>query len=252
VIEANKMETKREYKICYNPHCGYRQDGSTNLCKTLKQTDMKIFISYLTTKKEVAGKIKESLETFGYSCFLAHEDIRPTQIWIDEILENLHESDILLAIITDGFESSQWCNQEIGYFIGCKKLIIPVKINENPPGFISKYQALKASSKEPFIHPQEINEIIGKSGYLLDVFKEFLVDCFIKSPSYVDADFRFEEVAKIQGYNKNQIERILNAVLENSQIYDCFKVKPKIKKFINGLTIKVNQTLIDKAKRKII
>lgn len=212
---------------------------------------MKIFISYPTAIKKIAGKIKESLEKFGYSCFLAHEDIKPTQIWIDEILKNLQESDILLAIITDGFETSPWCNQEIGYFIGCNKLIVPVKINENPPGFISKIQALKALATDPFIHPQQINDIIRKNGYMPNVFKDFLVDCFVKSPSFVDADFRFEEIAKIQGYNKDQIENILNAVLENSQIYDCFKVKPKITRFINGLTIKVNQTLIDKAKRKI-
>lgn len=41
------------------------------------------FISYQTADKQIAGRIKELLESIGITSFLAHEDIDVSEEWSD-------------------------------------------------------------------------------------------------------------------------------------------------------------------------
>ncbi len=47
---------------------------------------MDTFISYSSDIKKTAGKVKAFLATYGFNCFLAHEDIPPQTVWPAEIL----------------------------------------------------------------------------------------------------------------------------------------------------------------------
>lgn len=109
----------------------------------------KVFISHLAKDKEKASKIQHDLLLSNISGFVAHEDIEPTRDWQDSIESALKTMDVLVALITPGFFSSTWTNQEIGYALGLNKRIITVKIGDDPKGFIGRYQAINGKGRLP-------------------------------------------------------------------------------------------------------
>jgi TIR domain len=89
-----------------------------------------------------ATRLKDCLEPYGISGFVAHEDIHPTLEWQAEIERALYVMDAFIAIHTQGFSASIWTQQEIGFAVGRGVKIISLKMGEDPTGFISKRQAL--------------------------------------------------------------------------------------------------------------
>lgn len=115
--------------------------------KMIEMDKLSIFISYSSSDKKTAGLLKSYLALFcGFSCFLAHEDILPSQNWEDKILTKLYASDLFVPLISEKSSFSPYVNQEIGMALVLKKPIIPIKIyHTNPFGFIAKIQALSCS-----------------------------------------------------------------------------------------------------------
>jgi hypothetical protein len=105
-------------------------------------TQFRIFISHISKDKDKATRLKECLEPYGISGFVAHEDIHPTLEWQIEVERALYAMDAFIAIHTKGFSESFWTQQEIGFAVGRGVKIISFKIGEDPTGFISKRQAL--------------------------------------------------------------------------------------------------------------
>lgn len=109
----------------------------------------RIFLSHLTRDKILAAKLKEQLAQYGIDCFVAHENIRPTKLWLSEIEKALASMDFLCAIITPNFYKSKWCDQEIGIALGRSIPILLIKHGADPHGFIGKYQAITITTKDP-------------------------------------------------------------------------------------------------------
>lgn len=99
----------------------------------------RIFASYSSLDRNLAGTIKDCLENYSLSVFLAHEDIKPTVDWQNELVYNLRGCDIFMPILTGGFNTSEWTNQEVGFAYALGKTILPLKIQVNPNGFIKPY-----------------------------------------------------------------------------------------------------------------
>lgn len=107
---------------------------------------MDFFISYNTKDKVLAGRVGKLLEREGQKPFLAHDDIRPTEDWENEILQHLDTCNVLIALITPNFSGSDYANQEVGIIMGKGKLVIPLRLDESHlPGFIKSSQAIPAS-----------------------------------------------------------------------------------------------------------
>lgn len=102
----------------------------------------RLFVSHISKHKRRAHRLKEALELYGISAFVAHDDIRPTKRWREEILKALNSMDAFVAVLSDGFSKSVWCNQEIGFAVGMRAKIISFRMEEDPPGFLGDAQAL--------------------------------------------------------------------------------------------------------------
>ncbi len=100
---------------------------------------LRLFISHRDKHKETAHFIAESLEPYGVSSFVAHDDIQPSRVWQGEILNALNTMEAMLALITDDFHDSSWTNQEVGFALGTNIPILSVRPGEHRPseGFIS-------------------------------------------------------------------------------------------------------------------
>ena len=133
----------------------------------------RLFLSHLSSFKEKTEHLRRSLLSFGISSFVAHESIEPTRKWQDEIEKALHSMNALAAILTKGFNESCWTDQEIGVALGRRLLVIPIKKEIEPYGFISKYQAVDADGKKVKEIAQEIFSALARS----DKTKYKLCDC---------------------------------------------------------------------------
>ena len=181
----------------------------------------KIFISYSDKDKNLAGEIKNELEQFKISVFLAHDGMIPTgSRWDDQIKKNIKNCDIFLTLFTKNFIESEWTCQEIGIAIGMNKSIISLKIDVDPTGFLKGEQALKLKNDD--IH-ESCLEII-KSIFIKiknDSIRNILKNCIIFSLRHVsnfnDSEDRLT-ILKDCEFNDNQINDIFGSAILNHQI----------------------------------
>lgn len=211
---------------------------------------MKIFISYLAVDGSFAASVKEELDGNGFETFLAHEDIQPTKIWMDNIFNCLKDTDIVLVLLTKSFSESIWCNQEIGIALALDKLIIPVKIDQDPEGFLSKYQALKCRKDEAF-PINRMFEIIGASERYGASFRDFLIGVLEDSSSFMDAERNANRVANIKDFTTEQLEKIMKVSIQNNQIYHGFRAKRILLNYIYDYRKKVDQSLYKQFELKL-
>jgi len=198
-----------------------------------------VFISYSTDDKNLAGRIKRILEGYGLSVFLAHDDIPPLCEWQEEISKNLDNCDVFIPILTGSFRMSEWTDQEVGIAYGLEKLIIPLKVDTAPYGFISKIQACKLYVENPVRTCQKIINVLKDNE-----FSERVFDCLLRdlesAPTFDYANETVKELTEYENLNKEQINQIIRIAIRNNQ----FRLSRKGSKFLDSLT-KKHASIID-------
>ena len=102
-----------------------------------------VFLSHSAQHSDKVTHVKTRLEQQSIRCFLAHEDIPPSTIWQDEIINALNTMNIFVGFVTDDFHSGSWTNQEIGYAVHRDVFRVLVKLGEeDPQGMVAREQAL--------------------------------------------------------------------------------------------------------------
>jgi len=133
---------------------------------------VKAFISHTAKDKAIAKRLRDVLESYNIYSFVAHEDIKPSKEWQDEIQKALDTMDFFVSIHTKGFSERIWCQQEIGYAVARNVKIIPIKFEEDPDGFIGKYQALIRGSKKAEQIAEDILNILKDDEKTKDLYVE--------------------------------------------------------------------------------
>ena len=182
---------------------------------------IRVFLSYSSKDKEFAGQLKAELETRGFEAFLAHEDIKPTQEWEAEIFKNLKACDAFIPLLSENFAESDWCDQETGFAVSDGKLVIPLKIDIDPYGFIGKIQALKVGESIP----ECCDEIVGiiKNTPLFDRLREVFIDSFVKSKDFDNANENSDSLESYEPFTADHINRIIRGFLDNYEISHGFR-----------------------------
>ena len=188
---------------------------------------LRVFLSYSSIDKKLAGEIKQNLESFNFEVFLAHEDIEPAIEWQEEIIRNLRTCDIFIPIVSKNFKESKWTDQESGFVLALNKLIIPIEVNLVPYGFIGKYQALKLGRE---IHDSCIKVI--KIVRAHPPFKELLdnrsIKAFLDSVTFDEANTRAEGLELLEPFTPTQINEIIRGYLANDQIQGAWRARPRV------------------------
>jgi len=113
-----------------------------------KSPELRIFISHLSTKKSIAHSVADQLALFGASAFVAHDDIEPSDEWAREIQSALRSCDAMVAVMSDGFHDSIWCDQEIGAAIGRMVPLVSLYYESPPKGFAGLIQGIEVTGKK--------------------------------------------------------------------------------------------------------
>lgn len=138
------------------------------VASTVKSADfwidgyLKVFVSHLSSNRTRMSSLKVGLANWGISAFIAHEDIEASREWRDEVEAGLESMDVLVAVVEPGFKESDWCVQEVGFALGRKIDIIPLRAGLDPFGFFGKYQGIPIKGKVPENVAGEITQTLLK------------------------------------------------------------------------------------------
>lgn len=116
----------------------------------------RLFISHISANKTRMSTMKSTLAYWGISAFVAHEDIQASREWRDEVEAGLETMQVLAAVVQPGFKESDWCAQEVGYALGRKIDIIPLRAGMDPFGFFGKFQGIQIKGLTPEVAALEI------------------------------------------------------------------------------------------------
>ncbi len=103
------------------------------------------FISYASEDESVAGTISEYLERTGVSCWIAPRDVRLGADYGSEIIEGIESSSVLVLVLSEHANSSEFVKREVERAVTKGKPIFPVRVREVVP---SKSLELFISSAE--------------------------------------------------------------------------------------------------------
>ena len=183
-----------------------------------KPGHFKLFISHLATFKKTISILKNELENYGISAFVAHEDIEPTKEWQNEIEKGLFSMDALCAILIPGFKESNWTDQEVGVAIGRGVLIIPIRKELDPYGFIGKYQGLQAIGKSIGEVANGIFKIIAINEKTKSKYLNILVELILLSNTANQGIERLKALKEITNIPQDKIEYIRDQIIENKNL----------------------------------
>ena len=177
-----------------------------------------IFLSYSHKSRKLAGELKEGLESFGLTVFLAHEDLKPSVPWRREILKNLRQCDVFIPILTKGFIESEWTDQETGFALALKKKIIPVKVHDNPYGFVGAFQALKWNKDSPEVTCWEIAECLHEERRFAQDAKDGAITVFLSSSDFrEEVPFTVKRLLGFRPFSGAQLHRIIEGRCKTNQ-----------------------------------
>ena len=202
------------------------------------------FLSHSKSGKELAAHLKLLLTRKGIDAFVAHEDIEPAKEWDSVILEQLRACDVFFPILTSDFPKSLWADQETGVAVGLGKVIIPLKVDIDPYGFIAKYQAHKLPSALNSAAGWKLFQIMERNERLRPKVRGGLIREFGRSHSFKEAGDRAERLTEIDSWERPEIEEILKVSGENDQIHHSFAAR----RSITGIIAKYKHKMSPRAK----
>lgn len=145
----------------------------------------RLFITHTHANRTFAGRLRTVLKYGGIDAFVAHDNIEPTREWQDEIESALNTCDALLALLTKDFAQSKWCDQEVGFCVARAVLIIPLRMPDDPYGFIGKYQGLtQGASEQPYSLAPRIFDLLARHDLTRIRMVRPVVQRYVRSGSF--------------------------------------------------------------------
>jgi len=203
----------------------------------------RLFVSHISARKDVAGALHDGLADYYIDAFVAHETIAPTNAWQDEIEDALATCHGSIAILSDGFKESDWCDQEVGVCFGRGILVLAVNDGLNPYGFIGRFQAfnpLKYANNDDLW--RALYEVFRDHERSREAMAGALVHKFENSDSYAEARNNMDELKTVprEAWNDPLLDRIEKAHESNRQIDEAnyrfqHGVPTEARRFVNGI-----------------
>jgi hypothetical protein len=175
----------------------------------------RVFLSHKAEFKAEAMSLKKSLEMFGVSCFVAHQDIQPTREWVLEIENALQTMDAFLALTTPGFRESLWTNQEVGFAVARAVPLVCVKHGADPAGFVGKYQALNWDQTNNAVN---IIRLLMQHERMRDAYIRVVEAC----DGFDTGNTLANALPVIQSLSESQTQKLLKAFESNGQVHSSF------------------------------
>jgi len=189
---------------------------------------LKLFVSHLARERVKAAELQEALLDYGISCFVAHNDIEPTQEWQTQIETALATCDTLVALLHEGFHESKWTDQEIGFAMGRGLPVYSIRYGADPYGFIGRFQAFNAGRKSAAQIARELFDSYRRDKQTQPKMASVLLSLFEQSSSFAEAKNRIEYLEGLESWEPTFAARLRNAAASNSQISGSWGVPERV------------------------
>ena len=182
--------------------------------------EVRAFLGHKAEFRVEAAEIKAGLLQYGIAAFLAHEDIAPTREWQEEILLALDTMDLMIPLLTPGFQESEWTGQEIGYALARGVPLVPVRLGSDPYGFIGRYQAMSGTAEPYRDLGRRIFELMldNDSFTLRELAKDAFVHAVSDAPNFATANQLATYLPIIKDLSPEHITSLVLAYNSNSQV----------------------------------
>lgn len=216
-------------------HVGFRfEDITTSRLEPLfwRKGMLRLFVSHLAKHRAFAAELQAALLDFGVSCFIAHNDIEPTQDWQNQIETALATCDALVALLHQDFHISNWTDQEIGFAMGRGVPAFSVRCGEDPYGFIGRFQAFNGRKKTAVELARELFDAYRKNKQTQRRMSEVLIGLFEDSGSFAEAKTRIGYLEDLTLWEPAFSSRIRSAAKNNFQIAESWGTPERVKALV--------------------
>lgn len=190
---------------------------------------VRLFISHLSAEKTFASEIRDEATVFGISGFVAHEDIAPSAEWLRTIEEALQTCDAFALVLTKGFQSSVWTDQETGFALSRRVVIAPVRVDLLPYGFVSRYQAVDGRARDSKKIAEALLDLLLTDPRTSEETARALISAFEKSRLWSEAIATSKAIESRPEILTTDFKRRLRAaVTDNPQIASAYYVPERI------------------------
>jgi hypothetical protein len=174
----------------------------------------RLFLSHTHPFAARMGELKDELAPLGIDCFVAHDDIAPSEAWEAVIESALGSCDALAAFLSEDFPASRFTDQEVGWVAGRGRPVVAIDFRLTPYGFIAKWQSLKAG------RPDLIDALVGVlAGHERSARRmaEVQVALLERASSGAEAQTRLELLERVGrgGWSEALLGRVEAAVEDN-------------------------------------
>jgi TIR domain len=209
-IEKVFLEVEIDHDEDWRKHSGVLMVGKKPISQAAEKriweepNTFRVFLSHKSEVKKETAEIKEGLRPFGVSCFVAHVDIHPTQLWQDDIESALCSMDAFAALLTYTFHESEWTDQEMGFAFARGVPIVAVRLGRDPYGFIRKFQGLASSWSNCAV---DLAKVLINNDRMLAAYLRALPAC----RNWDTANKLAKVLPEIERLSHNQIDELVTA-----------------------------------------
>lgn len=180
---------------------------------------IRLFLSHSARHKASVGEIAQELRPYGIHGFVAHDNIKVTVAWQEQIERALWSMDVFAAIVHPEFNESAFCHDEVGWAIGRGVPHLAVRMGADPNGFLG-------STQWPSGHDRTAKEVAATIGQWIwelpdistNVF-EGLLRALASAGNYVDAGATASRIASLPSLSDENLEAIEDVWWSNDQLF---------------------------------
>ena len=194
---------------------GRRKISSSDESSIWGEDGYRVFLSHKAEVKKETSELKDKLEIYGISAFVAHADIEPTKEWQQEVENALATMHAFVALMTKDFHDSEWTDQEVGYALARGVPIIAAKMGLDPYGFIGKFQALPCAWDDA---PVAIVKLLIKHPMMLDAY----LDAVSRCKSFENGNSLSYVLSDLRSLTDRQVESLVESFNDNIQLQGSY------------------------------
>ncbi|WP_257478502.1 toll/interleukin-1 receptor domain-containing protein [Acidipropionibacterium jensenii] len=182
---------------------------------------VRVFLSHSAIHKKFASEVAAALAPFGITGFVAHESMTVDHNWQDQIRLGLRTMDAFVILLHTEVNTSNWCQQEIGWAQGANKPLYLVRLGADPSGFIGSIQYPRGDPDDPVAVAEIILQWLTKREDFSEPLVGGLLSALEASTSFIDSIAIASNIAQLDSLTDGQWERLDKAVLGNDQVKNC-------------------------------
>jgi hypothetical protein len=177
-------------------------------------------------------QLKAELARHSIAAFVAHVDIEPTRDWQNVIEGALRTMDALAAFVTPEFVGSKWCDQEVGFAIGRGRLVVPVRIDADPHGFLGRYQGVQGQGLSAAAMAERLACVLAKNDKTSRRLAEAALRGFETADSFSQAKQGMKTLEMFDSIPLELLRSVEPAIETNVDLRKAFGVPERFRKLL--------------------